>query len=131
MFLRKVRRMIKDDYMEEDYYSIENAFMTVGTLLVVLGICSLGVIGVGTRSSINSDKSRYFSQNSMLNILLGGAASSILCFMLKRHVVRGDQKRTQRYDIKSLCNGFISGSMAVSVGSGVFQPWASLFAGFI
>jgi Amt family ammonium transporter len=50
---------------------------------------------------------------------------------LKRHVVRGDHKRTPRYDIRSLCNGYLSGIAAVSAGAAIMPPWGAVVTGLI
>jgi ammonia channel protein AmtB len=49
--------------------------------------------------------------------------------MLKRHIVIGDHWLTPRYDIRSLCNGFLSGVVAVAAGSGAMKAWAALITG--
>jgi Amt family ammonium transporter len=51
--------------------------------------------------------------------------------MLKRHIVCGDHLKTPRYDVRSLCNGFLAGAAAISAGSGVIRPWGGLITGVI
>lgn len=36
-----------------------------------------------------------------------------------------------RYDIQSLCNGYLAGVAAVSAGSGTMKPWGALVTGII
>jgi ammonia channel protein AmtB len=55
----------------------------------------------------------------------------MISFLLKRHIVRGDHQKTPRYDIRSLCNGFLSGMAAVSAGSGIMPPWGAVVTGLI
>lgn len=67
----------------------------------------------------------------MLNTFLGGSFTAFISFLLKRHIVRGDHDKTPRYDVRSLCNGYIAGAAAVAAGSGVMKPWAALITGVI
>lgn len=64
-------------------------------------------------------------------MLLSGSICSLVTFVLKRHVVRGDHEKTPRYDVRSLCNGFLAGVAASSVGAGIFLPWGAILTGFI
>ena len=34
-----------------------------------------------------------------------------------------------RNDVKSLCNGFLSGVCAVAAGAGYMKPWGAIFTG--
>ena len=36
-----------------------------------------------------------------------------------------------KYDIQSLCNGYLAGVAAVSAGSGNMKPWGALVTGFV
>ncbi len=74
---------------------------------------------------------RYSAEIAFLNTLLSGSVCSFICFLIKRYIVLGDHWKTPRYDIRSLCNGFISGVVAVSAGSGAMKPWAALLTGAV
>lgn len=90
----------------------------------------LNSCGSGSHS-LNSVSGRYAAELAFMNTLMSGSFSSFLCFMLKRHIVRGDHQKTPRYDVRSLCNGYLAGVAAVSAGSGVMQPWGALCTGVI
>lgn len=103
--------------------------MVVGTLLVTIGWSMLNGCGTGPHS-LNSVGSRYAAEVGFLNTYLAGSASSMVAFLLKRYIVVGDHMKTPRYDVRSLCNGFLSGIAAVSAGSGAMRPWGALLTGF-
>ena len=62
---------------------------------------------------------------------MSGCTCGLISFILKRHIVIGDHKFTPRYDIRSLCNGFLSGAAAVSAGAGLMYPWGAVVTGAI
>jgi ammonia channel protein AmtB len=103
--------------------------MVIGTLLIVIGWSMLNACGAGTHS-LNSASGRYAAEVGFLNTVLSGSSCALICFLLKRHIVRGDHRKTPRYDIRSLCNGFLSGVSAVAAGSGVMRPWGGILTGF-
>lgn len=105
--------------------------MTVGTILFSIGWFFLAGCGVGTSHTLNSAEARYQSTTAILNMLLSGSSCALICFGLKRHVVIGDHQRTPRYDIRSICNGFLAGMCAVTPGSGIFRPYAALIIGLL
>ena len=104
--------------------------MVLGTFITVIGWSMLNASGAGSHT-LNSIKARYAAEAGFLNTFLAGSASGLISFLLKRHVVIGDHKLTPRYDVKSLCNGFLSGIAAVAAGSGVMRPWGALVTGLI
>jgi Amt family ammonium transporter len=129
MFLNKVRRMIKRDGEDISFYtSINVPRMVLGTLLTILGFSFLNACGYGSHS-LNSFEGRYAAEIAFLNTFLAGSCSGFLCFLFKRHIVIGDHWKTPRYDIRSLCNGFLSGMTAVAAGSGAMKPWGALITG--
>lgn len=130
LFLRKVRKLIKQEDEDYNFYTINNGMMVLGTFIIVLGWAMLNACGYGTHS-LNSVSGRYAAELAFLNTFLGGSFSAIFTFSLKRHIVRGDHQKTPRYDIKSLCNGYLSGVAAVSAGCGVMKPWSALVTGVI
>jgi len=103
--------------------------MVIGTLITVIGWSMLNASGSGSHS-LNSTKARYAAEVGFLNTFLSGSSCGLICFLLKRHIVRGDHKKTPRYDIRSLCNGFLAGVAAVSAGSGAMRPWGGIMTGF-
>ena len=131
MFLAKVRRMIKRDGEDNDFFtSVHVPRMVLGTMLTILGFCFLNSCGQG-QHSLNSFKGRYTAEIAFLNTLISGSVCGFICFMLKRHIVLGNHWKTPRYDIRSLCNGFLSGVCAVSAGAGVMKSWAALVTGAV
>ena len=102
--------------------------MVVGTFLTVIGWAMLSAAGSGSHS-LNSHQARKAAESAYMNTLLSGSACGLICFLLKRHFVCGDHQKTPRYDIRSLCNGFLSGAAAVSAGAGVMHPWGAVITG--
>jgi ammonia channel protein AmtB len=131
LFLAKVRRMIKRDGDELNFYtSIHVPRMVIGTFLTVIGFSMLNTCGYGQHSLL-SFKARYSAEIAFLNTFIAGSISAFICFMLKRHIVVGEHWKTPRYDIRSLCNGFLSGVCAVAAGSGAMKPWGALVTGAV
>lgn len=102
--------------------------MIIGTMIIAIGWAMLNACGSGSHS-INSVGSRYAAEIGFLNTYLAGSASSAVAFILKRFIVIGDHNKTPRYDVRSLCNGFLSGIAAVAAGSGTMRPWGALITG--
>lgn len=130
MFLRRVRSLIYKETQLNDFYAINVPMMVFGTFLCVIGWVMLNSAGAG-KHSLNSYSGRFTSEVAYINTFLSGSFSGLISFVLKRYVVRGDNKRTPRYDVKSLCNGFLSGVAAVSAGSGIMYPWSAIVTGSI
>ena len=131
LYLRKIRKLIRVDLTENNRYAINVNYMVIGTLLVTIGWCLMNAAGTGTTHTLNNYNARYYAANSILNSVLSGSVCGLICFMLKRHIVCGDHMKTPRYDIRSLCNGFLSGVAAVAAGSGIVRPWGALITGII
>jgi len=130
LFLRKIRKLIKLEDEDYNFYTINNSMMVLGTFITVIGWSMLNACGYGSHS-LNSVSGRYAAELAFLNTFLSGSFCAFFSFIFKRHLVLGDHRKTQRYDIKSLCNGFLSGVAAVSAGSGVMKPWSALVTGSI
>jgi ammonia channel protein AmtB len=129
LFLAKVRTLIKRDGEDLNFYTmIHVPRMILGTFLTVIGFSMLNSCGTGNHS-INSFSGRYAAELGLMNTFISGSVCAFICFMLKRHVVLGDHWKTPRYDIRSLCNGFLSGMVAVAAGSGLMKPWGALITG--
>jgi ammonia channel protein AmtB len=123
--------MIKRDGHDVNFYTfIDVPRMVIGTLLTILGFAFLNACGYGSHS-LNSFDGRYAAEIAFLNTFLAGSCSGFLCFLFKRHIVIGDHWKTPRYDIRSLCNGFLSGICAVAAGSGAMKPWGALITGSV
>ena len=90
----------------------------------------LNACGSGSHN-ITSVTGRFAAESAFLNTFLAGSFSSFISFLFKRYIVRGDDLKTQRYDVRSLCNGFLAGVAAVSAGSGTMKPWGALVTGSI
>lgn len=129
LYLRKVRKLIKREGEENDFYNTNVPLMVIGTFIIVIGWSLLNACGYGTHS-LNSVDGRYAAELAFMNTFLSGSFSGFISFLLKRHITRENEK-TPRYDIKSLCNGYLSGMAAVSAGCGVMKPWSALVTGII
>jgi len=103
--------------------------MVIGTAIISIGLGMLNACGEGNHS-LNSVGNRYASEVGFLNTFLSASSSSFMSMLLKRHIVKGDHRKTPRYDVRSLCNGWISGIAAVSAGAGVMRPWGGILTGF-
>ncbi len=131
LFLAKVRKMIKRDGDDLNFYfSVHFPRMVIGTFLTVIGFAMLNACGYG-QHSLNSFNARYAAEIAFLNTFIAGSTSAFICFMLKRHISIGEHWQTPRYDIRSLCNGFLSGVCAVAAGSGAMKPWGALVTGAV
>jgi ammonia channel protein AmtB len=104
--------------------------MILGTFITVIGMSMLNACGSGSHN-INSVSGRFAAESAFLNTFLAGSFSSFISILFKRYIVRGDHLKTQRYDVRSLCNGFLAGVAAVSAGSGTMKPWGALVTGSI
>ena len=104
--------------------------MVVGTIIIIIGWAMLNAAGAGAHS-LNNFTNRYSAEVAYLNTFLSGSSCSLFSFLFKRYIVRGDNRKTPRYDIRSLCNGFLSGVAACSAGSGLMLPWGAVITGFI
>lgn len=125
-----IKHASKAKWEDNDFYAIDNQLMILGTFITVIGWAMLNACGSGSHN-INSVTGRFAAESAFLNTLLSGSFSSFIAILLKKYVVRGDKKRTQKYDIRSLCNGFLAGVAAVSAGSGTMKPWGALVTGTI
>jgi len=93
LFLRKIRKLIKKDEEDYNFYTINNPMMVLGTFIIVIGWAMLNGSGYGTHS-INSVSARYAAELAFLNTFIAGSFSGFVAFMMKRHVVRGDHAKT-------------------------------------
>lgn len=89
IFLRKIRKLIKKEDEDYNFYTIHNGMMVLGTFIIVLGWSMLNASGYG-QHSLNSVSGRYAAELAFMNTFLSGSFSSFFSFMLKRHIVRGD-----------------------------------------
>lgn len=58
LFLRKIRKIIKQDAEENDFYHINVPMMVIGTFIIIIGFSMLNACGYGNHS-LNSVESRY------------------------------------------------------------------------
>lgn len=89
LFLRKIRKLIKQEDEDYNFYSLNNSMMILGTFIVVIGWSLLNSAGYGMHS-LNSVSSRYASELAFLNTFISGSFCAIITFLLKRHIVYGD-----------------------------------------
>ena len=134
LYLMKLRKMINKATVaageDHDFYRVDNQQMILGTFITVIGWAMLNACGSG-QHSVNSVSGRFAAESAFLNTFLSGSFSSLTSFLLKRYIVRGDNLKTQKYDIKSLCNGYLAGVAAVSAGSCTMKPWSALVTGIV
>lgn len=89
LFLRKIRKLIKKEDEDYNFYTINNGMMVLGTFIIVIGWSLLNASGYGTHS-LNSVSGRYAAELGFLNTFLSGSFCAFISFILKRHVVVGD-----------------------------------------
>lgn len=89
LFLRKIRKLIKKEDEDYNFYTINNRMMVLGTFIIVIGWSLLNASGYGTHS-LNSVSGRYAAELGFLNTFLSGSFCAFISFILKRHVVVGD-----------------------------------------
>lgn len=89
LFLRKIRKLIKKEDEDYNFYTINNGMMILGTFIIVIGWSLLNASGYGTHS-LNSVSGRYAAELGFLNTFLSGSFCAFISFILKRHVVVGD-----------------------------------------
>lgn len=105
--------------------------MVLGTFITILGWSMLNACGSGSHN-INTVTGRFAAETAFLNTFLAGSFSSFWSILLKRYIVRGGENmKTQRYDVRSLCNGYLAGIAAVSAGCATMKPWGALVTGSI
>jgi Amt family ammonium transporter len=134
LFLRKIRKKIKHATVasgeDHDFYLIDNQLMILGTFITVIGWAMLNSCGSGSHN-MNTVSGRFEAESAFLNTFIAGSFSSFFSFFLKKQIVRSDRMKIPRYDIQSLCNGYLAGVSAVSAGSGTMKPWGALVTGTI
>jgi hypothetical protein len=58
LFLRKLRRLIRVDISESNFYYMNVPVMVVGTILVIIGWCIMASSGTGTSHTLNNALAR-------------------------------------------------------------------------
>lgn len=129
LILRKIRKKIHKEASEDNFYHVNVPYMVFGTIITVIGWAMLNAAGGGSHS-LNTPTLRLEAEKAYINTFLSGCTSALFSFCLKRFVVYGDHEKTPRYDIRSLCNGFLGGAAAVAAGSGIMRPWSAVIVGF-
>lgn len=66
----------------------------------------------------------------MVNTLYAGAVSGLTAAAF-RHVVMRTYTPIRRMDVQTICNGIMSGLVAISACCDVIEPWASAVVGFL
>jgi len=134
LFLRKIRKKIKHATVasgeDHDFYLIDNELMILGTFITVIGWAMLNACGSG-QHNMNTVSGRFEAETAFLNTFIAGSFSAFLSFFLKKQIVRSDRMKIPRYDIQSLCNGYLAGVAAVSAGSGTMKPWGAVVTGTV
>lgn len=87
--LRKIRKLVKRAGEENDFYTIDNQLMVLGTFIVAIGWAMLNASGSGGHK-INSVGVRYETELAYMNSFISGSFSGFISFILKRWIVRGD-----------------------------------------
>lgn len=59
LFLRKIRKLIKTETSENDFYSINVTMMVIGTILITIGWGMMSAAGLGTTHTLNSALARF------------------------------------------------------------------------
>mmetsp|Transcript_7103 Transcript_7103/g.6215 ORF Transcript_7103/g.6215 Transcript_7103/m.6215 type:complete len:196 (+) Transcript_7103:881-1468(+) len=63
-------------------------------------------------------------------MFISGATSSFVSFFLKK-VIMVQWKKLPTHDVRSLCNGFLSGMAAAATGAGYMTPYTAIIIGLI
>jgi ammonia channel protein AmtB len=118
LYLYKVRKLIKRELTQGNVESgIDLPKMIFGTFTLTICFCMMNTLGLNSQFDLFSQQARYNANFGFINPILSGATSGLISFVLKRYLLRSNVGN-HLFDVKALCNGFLAGVVAVSVGSG-------------
>mmetsp|Transcript_43475 Transcript_43475/g.31742 ORF Transcript_43475/g.31742 Transcript_43475/m.31742 type:complete len:255 (-) Transcript_43475:30-794(-) len=120
--------MVKFNDLEQERHQIDNLYMCVGTILVAVAWSMLSASAAGTSHMIPNVRERLYIDRGFLNMFISGSTCSFISFFLKKVIVV-QWKQLPKHDIRSLCNGFLSGMAAVAAGAGYMPPYAAAITG--
>lgn len=131
LYLYKIRKLIKRELTHGNVESaIDLPKMVIGTFIYTISLCMMNSIGLNSQFDLFTQQSRYNATLGFINPILSGSACGILSYIMKRLLVKYNQGN-HLFDIKALCNGFLAGVVAVSIGSGGMQPYWAVLSGVI
>ena len=118
LYLYKVRKLIKRELTQGNVESgIDLPKMIFGTFTLTICFCMMNTLGLNSQFDLFSQQARYNANFGFINPILSGATSGLISFVLKRYLLKSNVGN-HLFDVKALCNGFLAGVVAVSVGSG-------------
>lgn len=129
LYLYKIRKLIKRELTHGNVEAgIDLPKMVFGTFIWTVCLCMMNALGLNSQFDLFTQQSRYNTTLGFVNPILSGSVSGILSYLMKRLLIKHNQGN-HLFDIKALCNGFLAGVVAVSVGSGGMQPYFAVLSG--
>jgi len=64
----------------------------------------------------------------VMNTILAASSGGIIALLFK-HPIAGTYEKRVKYDVTALCNGIITGLVAVSASCNDIEPWAAIIIG--
>lgn len=131
LYLYKIRKLIKRELTHGNVESgINLPYMVIGTFIWTICLCMMGALGLDSQFDLFTQQSRYNTTLGFINPILSGSTSGILSYIMKRLWLKHNHGN-HLFDVKALCNGFIAGVVAVSIGAGGMQPYWAVLIGII
>ena len=131
LYLHKIRKLIKRELTQSNVESgVDLPFMIIGTFLFATCICMMNSLSLNSQFDLSTQYSRYNANFGFINPLLSGSASGLVSYIVKTKLM-STHVGNHLFDVRALCNGFLAGMIAVSVGSGAMQPLLAVAAGVI
>lgn len=131
LYLYKVRKLIKRELSQANVESgIDLPQMVLGTILLTLCLGMMNGLGLNSQFDLFSQHTRYNANFGFINVLISGGVSGAISYFTKKAVIRTNVGN-HLFDMRALCNGYLAGVVAVSVGSGGMQPYLAAVSGLI
>ena len=131
LYLYKIRKLIK---RELTYGNVESGIsltkMVIGTFIITMCFCMMNALGLNQQFDLFTQQARYNATFGFINPILSGSASGLVSYLVKKYLMK-THVGNHLFDMKAMCNGFLAGVAAVSVGSGGLQPYYAVLAGII
>jgi ammonia channel protein AmtB len=129
LYLYKIRKLIKRELTHGNVESgIDLPKMIIGTFTLTLSLCMMNSLGLNSQFDLFTQQSRYNSTFGFINPILSGSVSGLISYLIKKFLTKTNVGN-HLFDMKALCNGFLAGVVAVSIGSGGMQPYYAVLAG--
>lgn len=129
LYLYKIRKLIKRELTHGNVESgINLPMMIFGTFTTTLCFCCMNSLGLNSQFDLFTQQSRYNAVFGFVNPILSGSSSGLISYLIKKYLLK-THVGNHLFDMKALCNGFLAGVVAVSVGSGGMQPYYAVLSG--